>query len=222
MNRVPVIFLGVFLGFAGSFLGLVVGPQAQIGRQPQVRLESTGALYPQDRPGPARRGAELYRALGCVECHTRQVRPRGQGSDFARGWGQRRSVARDYLFDRPVLLGNQRLGPDLANVGGRLPEVDYQLKHLYNPRLVVPGSMMPPYSFLFSRRKLGPGRPPSADALKLDGVPEHEVLPKEEAELLVAWLLSLRADTPLVEAPLPLPPPTHAPAPNPAGAPLGP
>src|SRR5437660_1007432 len=37
------------------------------------------------------------------------------GPDIARGWGLRRSVAEDFLFDNPVMLGSQRIGPDLAN-----------------------------------------------------------------------------------------------------------
>ena len=44
------------------------------------------------------------------------------GTDMARGWGKRRSVAEDFLFDSPVMLGSQRVGPDLASVGSRLPD----------------------------------------------------------------------------------------------------
>ena len=46
------------------------------------------------------------------------------GSDIERKWGKRRSAPRDYIFDRPVLLGKMRMGPDLANVGKRPPPVD--------------------------------------------------------------------------------------------------
>jgi cytochrome c oxidase cbb3-type subunit II len=212
MNSGPLIFLGVFFALASSFWGLVVVPQMQIGQQAEVKIETTGALYPQNRPGQASQGAELYRSLGCVECHTQQVRPRGQGADFDRGWGQRRSVAQDYLRDYPAMIGSQRVGADLANVGARLPDADYQFRHLYNPRLVMPGSMMPPHPFLFEKRQLAPGQPPAADALKLDRATGYEVVPKQDAKLLVAYLLSLRSDTPLFEAPLPLPPPTNAPA----------
>ena len=41
-----------------------------------------------------------------------------------RKWGERRSAPRDYIFDRPVLLGKMRMGPDLANVGQRAPVTD--------------------------------------------------------------------------------------------------
>src|SRR5262249_21475805 len=38
------------------------------------------------------------------------------GPDIARGWGRRRSVAEDFLYDYPVMPGSVRVGPDLANV----------------------------------------------------------------------------------------------------------
>ena len=57
------------------------------------------------------------------------------GPDLARGWGRRRSVAEDYLYDSTVMPGSQRVGPDLANVGVRLPDANWHLLHLYAPRL---------------------------------------------------------------------------------------
>ena len=44
------------------------------------------------------------------------------GPDVERGWGARRSVARDFVNDSPVLLGSLRVGPDLASIGTRAPE----------------------------------------------------------------------------------------------------
>ena len=62
---------------------------------------------------------------------------------------------------------------------------------------------MPPYRFLFEKRKLGPQ--PSPDALPLAGIyspgPGYEIVPKPEGKALVAYLLSLKATTPLPEAP---------------------
>jgi hypothetical protein len=52
------------------------------------------------------------------------VRPDYAASDIDRKWGERRSAPRDYIFDRPVLLGKMRMGPDLANVGKRAPAED--------------------------------------------------------------------------------------------------
>jgi cytochrome c oxidase cbb3-type subunit 2 len=212
MNSGPLIFLGAFFTLATSFWGLILVPQLQIGRQEQVKLEATGQYYPANRPGEAMQGAEVYRDLGCVECHTQQVRPRGQGADFERGWGQRRSVAQDYVREYPVLVGSQRVGPDLSNIGAREPDGIQQLKRLYDPRSIRPGSMMPPHRFLFEKRRLGPGQKPGPEALLVEGVdPAYEIVPKPEASALVFYLLSLRSDIPLFEAPLPLPPRTNAP-----------
>jgi cbb3-type cytochrome oxidase cytochrome c subunit len=126
------------------------------------------------------------------------------GPDIARGWGKRRSVAEDFLYDQPVMLGSQRIGPDLADVGSRLPDANWHLLHLYNPRLMVGDSIMPPYRFLFDRRRIG--RAPSPDALRLTGEfapePGYEIVPTDKAKQLVAYLFSLRADTVIFDTPM--------------------
>ena len=61
--------------------------------------------------------------------------------------------------------GSQRVGPDLANVGARLPDANWHLLHLYAPQLQVKGSTMPPYRFLFEKRRIE--RRPSPEALVL-------------------------------------------------------
>lgn len=136
------------------------------------------------------------------------------GADIRRGWGVRLSVAADYLYDAPVQVGHSRLGPDLSNIGARMPDANWHLLHLYNPRTVVNGSLMPAYHYLFETRRVG--KQPSPNALKLAGKDAppagFEVVPKTEALQLVDYLRSLRVDMPLFEAPLPMlaPPPTVA------------
>lgn len=131
------------------------------------------------------------------------VRVRATGSDMDRGWGQRGSVARDFLQDQPLLLGSQRLGPDLANIGNRQPDPTWHLKHLYAPNSVVTDSTMPPNRFLFEKRRVN--QAPSSEALVFDGnlavEPGYEIVPTDDARALVAYLLSLRSDVPLFEAP---------------------
>ena len=51
-----------------------------------------------------------------------------------------------------MLLGTVRLGPDLRNVGARPYTADWHYLHLYDARLVSPGSVMAPFSFLFQYR----------------------------------------------------------------------
>lgn len=129
------------------------------------------------------------------------------GPDIDRAFGKRRSVAEDFLYDYPVMLGSQRIGPDLANAGLRRPDRNWHLLHLYAPNQQVPGSSMPPYRFLFEKRKIN--RAPSPDALQLPSglapEPGSEIVPKPEALSLVAYLTSLQADAPLYVAPLTVP-----------------
>jgi cbb3-type cytochrome oxidase cytochrome c subunit len=134
-----------------------------------------------------------------------EVQSTPTGPDISRGWGLRRSVAADYILESPVLPGSQRVGPDLANVGARLPDVNWQLLHLYNPQIEAAGSAMPPFPYLFETKKIAFDRP-SPDALALTGkfAPPagYEVVPTADALRLVAYLQSLHADAPLFEAPM--------------------
>lgn len=204
MNHGPLLFLGVFFTLAFSWFGLVAVPQLQYGRLDQVRIEETGRLYPEARFGTAEIGRQVYMAEGCIYCHSQQVRPAGFGADLDRGWGQRRTVSRDYLHDRPVLLGTMRTGPDLTNIGQRQTSVDWHLNHLYNPQTTSKGSIMPPFRYLFEQRRID--GEPSPDALNLTGefAPPagYEIVPGAEAKALVAYLLSLKSNAPLPEAPL--------------------
>ncbi|KQV80614.1 cytochrome C oxidase [Massilia sp. Root351] len=94
------------------------------------------------------RGRDAYISNGCVYCHSQQPRDRAQAPDDKRGWG-RASVAADYHYDKPHLLGTMRTGPDLFNIGARQPSADWHLGHLYQPRAYTPGSIMPAYPYLF-------------------------------------------------------------------------
>ena len=224
MNSGPLLFLGIFLSMAGSFWGLILLPQIQIGRQQPITLEATGAIYPVPRAGEAQQGAEVYRSLGCVECHSQQVRV--SAGDFQRGWGRRIAVAQDYLYENPVLVGNQRIGPDLANYGLRATAFTNILQHLYHPQGIWPESMMPSYRFLFERRKLARGEKEPADTIfvlnKSDLNPGEAIVPRPAARALAAYLQSLRADVPLFEAPVPRPATNAPPAATTTNAPVAP
>jgi cbb3-type cytochrome oxidase cytochrome c subunit len=124
MKGLKSLFLGIFAVFAFSWLGLALVPNAQIGHlDPQSDEEGTD-VYPVPPSGMAQRGQKVYTANGCVYCHSQQVRPDYDSSDIERKWGERRSAPRDYIFQRPVVLGKMRMGPDLANVGKRAPADD--------------------------------------------------------------------------------------------------
>jgi ribosomal protein L7/L12 len=143
------------------------------------------------------------------------------GPDLARGWGKRRTVAEDFLYDAMAPVGSQRIGPDLASVGNRLPDANWHLLHLYAPQQVTPGSAMSPYRYLFETRRIERLRSPEALVIpadwpaKLTPPSGHEIIPRPEAVALVAYLTSLQPDVPLFSAPfseaLAPPPSTNAP-----------
>jgi cytochrome c oxidase cbb3-type subunit 2 len=172
------------------------------GKKPTVvsNLVSTLKLTGLTREEADADSDKISAAGGTVETHVVAT-----GADISRGWGIRRSVAADYLYDYPVQLGSLRAGPDLANIGTRDPDLNWQLVHLYAPQALVKGSAMPPFRFLFEVRKINPGDAPSPDALKFPkdfALPAGcEVMPTPEAKQLAAYLLSLRQDAPLYEAP---------------------
>ncbi|BDU78705.1 cbb3-type cytochrome c oxidase subunit II [Mesoterricola sediminis] len=86
------------------------------------------------------RGREIYKREGCWYCHSMVSRPQ----DWDHG---RRSRSSDYFYDAYHLLGSERSGPDLANIGGKFPD-QYHMLHHKNPRYVKPGSIMPRYDYL--------------------------------------------------------------------------
>lgn len=348
MRYGPIIGAGALFSLACSWAALVMAPQLQLGDLSPAPIPNTPDFHPAARPGLAAQGAEVYRSLGCYQCHTRAVRqdqllfgarlngvgpkainlqPAGSGKtnlvnlkllialakarpdlgiakvelpptlaadtnavaafgqfsthltllkhsddkagivrtnsatvndlagklpaeilvkvgpdeaervvkllsdsgakaelviynlgpDIARGWGARRSVARDYLNDSPVLLGSVRVGPDLASIGTRAPEKfaapwkfattntateleHHLLVHLYNPRLLAPASTCPSASYLFDKVK---------PEVRYAGEPlvvakeSPPVFPKHNAHALVAYLLTQRNDVSLPEAPVP-------------------
>jgi cytochrome c oxidase cbb3-type subunit II len=91
----------------------------------------------------------------------------------------------------------------LTTIGVREPDLNWQLQHLYAPRSVVPESTMPAFRFLFEVRKIGAQPSPDALALKKEFAPADgmEVVPTAGARRLAAYLLSLKANVPLYEAP---------------------
>lgn len=135
----------------------------------------------------AARGRDLYVGEGCAYCHTQNVRPLQQDLVFGRP-----SVAGDYAYATPELLGDHRNGPDLSNIGARQPSTAWQYIHLWDPRAVVHDSIMPRYSWLFEvKRRADPGDevvplPPGF------APPNSVVVTTDDSRDLVAYLESLK------------------------------
>lgn len=86
------------------------------------------------------RGRNVYRREGCFYCHTQFVRYQDRESGEM-------VMAGDYTYETPHVLGTERTGPDLSNVGAKYPDQWHRAHHQY-PRKVKPGSIMPSYSYL--------------------------------------------------------------------------
>jgi cytochrome c oxidase cbb3-type subunit 2 len=197
MKTGPFFFFGMFFVLAFSWAGLVMGPQAQLGKLAPYYDDAEGKAFPERVPGIAAHGQLVYQDLGCAACHTQQVRRPDQGGDKARGWGERQSVARDYVHQSVPQLGVIRIGPDLADYGTRAAKNGLSeaalLADLYNGK-----NGMPAYRFLFERRKIM--GEPSTKALQ-GGVPAgYALVPTARAEALAAYLLSLKQTYEFVEA----------------------
>ena len=90
------------------------------------------------------RGRAVYIREGCWYCHSQYVRPVTH-EDLR--WGPV-SEAGEYAYDLPHLLSTRRIGPDLTRVGLKYGD-DWHYAHHWNPRLVVPDSIMPSFKWLF-------------------------------------------------------------------------
>jgi cytochrome c oxidase cbb3-type subunit II len=132
-------------------------------------------------------GRSVYAANGCGYCHTQQVRPLAEDKVFGRP-----SAPGDFAYQTPELLGSERTGPDLTDVGSRRGSDVWQYMHLYNPRSVVPQSIMPSFSWMFRVVDRAPAGV-SPVPIPAGFAPAHGVvIPTQKAQALVAYLLSLK------------------------------
>ncbi len=89
-------------------------------------------------------GRAVYTREGCWYCHSQFVRP---VTGETRRWGPV-SQSGESAFDVPHLFSTRRIGPDLTRVGLKYSD-EWHLAHFWNPRMVVPDSIMPRYARLF-------------------------------------------------------------------------
>ena len=97
-----------------------------------------------DYTPPEARGRAVYIREGCWYCHSQYVRPVA-GEEMR--WGPL-SEAGEYAWDQPHLLSTRRIGPDLTRVGLKFSD-DWHYAHHWDPRAVVPESIMPRFRWLF-------------------------------------------------------------------------
>lgn len=190
------LYTTAFLFFVGLSLVVAILP-ALYNQENNAPLPGTEPLSEE-----ALAGKHVFIANGCVACHSQQVRNVAMDNV----WGPRPNVAADYAhntrmhwwMNTATLMGTERTGPDLTNIGTRLPSIDWHLLHLYNPRAVVEESVMPAYPWMFQIKET------VDEGDKVVNVPAEflhgqkgTVVATYEALQLVAYLQSLQ------QAPLP-------------------
>jgi cytochrome c oxidase cbb3-type subunit 2 len=191
-------------------LGLFVGLTIIVAIMPAINNQENNAPLPGYEPlsQEAYLGKKSFIANGCVACHTQQVR----NVDMDNVWGSRPGIPADYAgisridfwTNTATLMGTERTGPDLTNIGLRQPSLAWNLLHLYQPRAVVEKSIMPAYPWLFElKNELGEKDVevvvPDAYRKGISG----RIVATQEALQLVAYLKSLK-QTPLPDGKLPM------------------
>ncbi|MFN0048933.1 MAG: cytochrome c [Cytophagales bacterium] len=166
---------------------------------PAFQNQANNAPLPGTEPlsGDAMAGKLIYIGEGCVGCHSQQVR----NVEMDKMFGSRPGMAADYANigrtsiwqNTATLMGTERTGPDLTDVGNRQPSKEWNLMHLYNPRIVVAQSIMPSYEWLFDLKE----NPAKTDVVVnvpvqfMNGKKEKVVATKEALQLY-AYLQSLK------------------------------
>ena len=88
-------------------------------------------------------GRDIYVAEGCNNCHSQMIRPiRAETMRYGEY-----SKPGEFVYDHPFLWGSRRIGPDLARVGGKYPNL-WHVRHMEDPRSTTPQSIMPAYPWL--------------------------------------------------------------------------
>ena len=190
-NQHKALFYSAFILFVGLTIVVAI--------LPALKNQKDHAVLPNAIPltTDEMEGKKVYIANGCVACHTQQVR----SVEMDKTWGDRPSAAADYAGitrtdlwrNTATLMGTQRTGPDLTNIGNRQPSQMWHLIHLYQPRAVVENSIMPSYPWLFEYKQISDNKDvviQISDNFKKNKT--DILVAKKEALQLVAYIQSLR------------------------------
>jgi cytochrome c oxidase cbb3-type subunit I/II len=119
-------------------------------------------------------GRDIYVREGCYNCHSQMVRP---FRDEVARYGDY-SKPGEFVYDHPFQWGSKRTGPDLQRVGGKYNDL-WHLRHLDDPRLTSPGSIMPAYRFLLDAKLDLSLLPNKIKVMRQLGVPYPKELVKD-------------------------------------------
>ncbi|WP_421877644.1 cytochrome-c oxidase, cbb3-type subunit I [Marinoscillum sp.] len=167
-------------------------------------------------------GRDIYVREGCYTCHSQMVRPFRSETERYGEYAK----AGEFVYDHPFQWGSKRTGPDLLRVGGKYPH-SWHYYHMLDPTSMSPGSIMPPYPWLFEQNWDKEMTPAKIEAMQTLGVPYAEdyaeqavadaeaqaaqitadlesqgikVVPEKEIVALIAYLQRLGTDIKKVDA----------------------
>lgn len=184
-----LLFGVVFFGFIILSVIIAIAPAMWVQKRNEP-IPGSQPLTPAQK-----RGLKVYVEESCMYCHTQQVRPLNVDKPFGRpsapgDFARLRPL--DFWRMTPALLGSERTGPDLSNIGNRQSSATWHYIHLYNPRAVVEASVMQAYPWLFKTTD-NPGSDDIVVPIPKEYVPgEGNVIASQKAQDLVAYLLSLK------------------------------
>ena len=142
-NRHAILEKNSIILIAGILAVIAIGGLVEI--TPLFYLKSTIEKVEGVRPyAPLElAGRNIYVREGCYVCHSQMIRPL---RDEVERYGHY-SLAAESMYDHPFQWGSKRTGPDLARVGAKYSD-DWHVRHLIDPRAIVPQSVMPGYPAL--------------------------------------------------------------------------
>lgn len=131
---------GLLLGGVAFAIFVAIGATIAVpAADPEVRASEAARTFEESE----RRGFEIYRNEGCWYCHTQSVRTTPVDDPY----GEPLEPG-TYADQSPVMIGAERLGPDLAHVGSRYASAADLIAILREPRSDGRRSTMPSYAYL--------------------------------------------------------------------------
>ena len=134
-------------------------------------------------------GRDIYVREGCYNCHSQMIRP---FRDEVERYGEY-SKPGEFVYDHPFQWGSKRTGPDLQRVGGKYSNL-WHVRHLDDPRVTSPGSVMPRYHFLLTDRLDLTILPRKIHVMRKLGVPYTDDEENHAVDLAEAQAKAISAD----------------------------
>lgn len=135
-------------------------------------------------------GRDVYIREGCYVCHSQMIRQ--LPSEVLR-YGPS-SLPEESQWDRPFQWGSKRTGPDIARVGKKYPDL-WHFRHMLDPRVTTPNSIMPSYPWLIEKNLDLSGLQKRVSVMKMLGVPysdeevrDAETIARAQAQVIADGL----------------------------------